>query len=60
MCTAAMQDYLPSLGAARKDEEEAKQPLTAVDVPLGSGLAEQARLSILGRREQIRRAVEGD
>lgn len=59
MCTAAMQDYLPSLGAA-KDEEEVKQPLTAVDVPLGSGLAEQARLSILGRREQIRRAVEGD
>lgn len=31
----------------------------AVEVPLGDGLADAAKTSILSRRERIRRAVEG-
>ena len=34
-------------------------PMNSADVPLGDGMVGQARLSILNRREQIRRAVDG-
>jgi hypothetical protein len=43
--------YVPTVGG--------KKPMKAVDVPLGTGLAEGARESILMRRERIRKAVEG-
>lgn len=32
----------------------------ATEVPLGSGLADAAKLSIMDRRERIRKAVEGE
>lgn len=40
------------------DDDQPKVPKNATEVPLGDGMVGQARLSILGRREQIRRAVE--
>lgn len=33
---------------------------SAVDVPLGDGLADAAKTAILSRREVIRRSVEGE
>lgn len=50
MCIAPKQD----------DEQKLAIPKTAEEVPLGDGLAEAARLSILQRRERIRQAVEGE
>ena len=35
-------------------------PRVAADVPLGEGMADQARLAILNRRERIRQAVEDE
>ena len=44
-----------------KDKDKAVKPIrSAKDVPLGDGLADQAKLSILNRRERIRQAVEGE
>ncbi len=55
MCQA-LQDMLPdSLQQKKKDI-----PQKPEDVPLGDGLADAAKNSILSRRERIRRAVEGD
>lgn len=56
MCTAAMKDMLPDSITGRDDA----QAPTPNDVPLGDGLADAAKTSILSRRERIRRAVEGD
>lgn len=49
MCIAPKQD---------DDDRRLAIPKTAEEVPLGDGLADQARLSILQRRERIRQAVE--
>lgn len=35
------------------------RPANSTDVPLGEGMLDAARLSILSRRDRIRRAVEG-
>lgn len=58
MCTA-LKDMLPD---AVSDKLPGKDdiPKDASDVPLGDGLADAAKTSILTRRERIRRAVEGD
>lgn len=57
MCIGNMKSILP--GSEKADEEQQQNDLKATDVPLGEGMLGQARLSILSRREQIRRAVEG-
>jgi hypothetical protein len=44
--------YIPTVGG--------KRPMKAVDVPLGDGLAENARQSILSRRERLREASGGE
>lgn len=48
-------EFDPSL----KLKREVKPPPRASDVPLGEGLADAAKLSILSRRERIREAVDG-
>ena len=39
-------------------EDEKIVPLTASDVPLGDGLAQQAKLSIQSRRARLEAALE--
>lgn len=41
-----------------QDDGRPKPIAKATDVPLGDGLADAAKTSILSRRERIRRAVE--
>lgn len=41
----------------KKPAEETGIPERAVDVPLGDGLANQARLSLLERRRNLDRAI---
>lgn len=61
MCTAALDSVRQYMGQDDKPKDDSKVvPASAVDVPLGQGLAGQARLSILSRRERIRQAVEGE
>jgi len=75
MCTAAIQENLPDFltntsntkvvlpgGIERrgKDYKEPGAPRGAVDVPLGSGLADAAKLSLMNQRKRIDRAVEGE
>lgn len=63
MCTAAMQDMMPKqikdMMPGAKSDADKKVP-SPEDVPLGEGLADAAKTSILSRRERIRRAVEGE
>jgi len=73
MCTSLMMNAaqgIPKKKTDNKDEAELfSKPGAALpdgttvpdakDIPLGSGLADTAKRSILSRREQIRRAVEG-
>lgn len=42
------------------DSAQPRPRPSAADVPLGEGLADAAKNSILTRRERIRRAVEGE
>lgn len=67
MCTASSQKFLPDFltnldGTSVTVPKDGKpKPISqAVDVPLGNGMADAAKTSILSRRERIRRAVEGD
>ena len=61
MCTANIQDQLSAyMNSGQKKDDKKPRPIkNAADVPLGDGLADQAKTSILTRRERIRRAVEG-
>lgn len=45
-------------GEKWEDKHGATRIMTAKDVPLGTGSADAARLSILNRREAMRRALE--
>ena len=47
------------VGAKWRDRHPKAAAPSAEDVPLGSGLTNLAKTSILNRREQIRNAVEG-
>ncbi len=58
MCTAA---FMESMSPGKKkpvDDQATDTPPQASDVPLGTGLADVAKTSILSRRERIRQAVE--
>lgn len=68
MCTAALQKNLPDFltnlqgtsATVPGDKGRPKSIRSAVDVPIGTGLADSAKQSILERRERIRKAVEGN
>jgi len=54
MCQA----MIDSVRSYAQPADQPKKELTAADVPLGDGLAQQARLSILSRRARIDQALE--
>lgn len=61
MCTASLMDrFGTSVQTPGQKAQDKADPtkVTAADVPLGEGLADAARTSILGRRERIRQALE--
>ncbi len=54
-------DYIGPGGGVHVPKNPGPRPINrAEEVPLGDGLADAAKTSILSRRERIRRAVEGD
>ncbi len=63
MCTAAFMDQISSSkkpGNGLKTLAERSAPgAQATDVPLGTGLADIAKTSLLSRRDRIRQSVEG-
>lgn len=48
-------DSIKGIGGNKKEDKKRKP--TAVDVPLGEGMADAAKISILSRREQIEKAL---
>jgi hypothetical protein len=60
MCTAAFSNLNPNDKVTTgKDRPSESVNVRAQDVPLGIGLADTAKRSILTRRERLRIAVEG-
>ena len=64
MCTANLQKNLPDFmtnlqgtSVSVPDSGKPRAIRNATDVPLGEGLADAAKTSILSRREKIREAV---
>ena len=66
MCTANSQknlpDFLTNLDGTSvtvpKDDGRPKPIAKSTDVPLGEGMLDAAKTSILSRRERMRRAIE--
>lgn len=59
MCQAALESVKSYITPDDDDEKDSKLvPVTAADVPLGDGLAQQARLSIQSRRARLDAAIE--
>ena len=63
MCTASFitqfgSGGLQTPGQKSKDTTDPSGKTTAEDLPLGSGLADAGRTSIMNRREEIRKALE--
>lgn len=57
MCVATGDRKAAVSGLRSEPSDEQKKP-TAADVPLGDGLADAARLSILNRRDRLRAALD--
>lgn len=59
MCTAAFQEVAKSSSAKGKPGDDKKvQPIrSAQEVPLGTGLADAAKVSILSQRERMAKAM---
>jgi len=64
MCTANLQKNLPDFmtnlqgtSVSVPDSGKPRAIRNAADIPLGEGLADSAKMSILSRREKIRQAV---
>ncbi len=60
MCTASLQKNIMKIGLSGTDNKFADgpvKPIGATDVPLGDGLAGDARVSIMDRRQRIEDAL---
>lgn len=57
MCQAALESVKQYMKPATEEAKD-KLPKTAADVPLGDGMAGQALMSIMSRRQRIEAALE--
>ena len=57
MCTASIMDQFGGSSPGKQISKPGVK-VTAADLPLGEGLADSAKTSILSRRERIRAALD--